>query len=429
MRFAGARQQQHLSTTTASSSFLPLPPLTAVAGGLHIPHSQADLDRLQMERQLEELSMMSSSRASTSIVTRSSSAGPTTFQPHRPLPPAFNQRPTDDFSLSHDDFGSSVEFARANSPTHNLSANASGRRSNASSFNTTAGGGALAPSPVSTNGHHASAITLRTGLVGSGLPTSHTGGKGGGAKTGGFDDERELGKMLRGDGGAAAAPASRAVGTGEGFAFGLSDLGFPSIVDDEPPTPKAHPQGHRPRKLADALGRTASGLSPRPTTGATHHHQARVASPLRNAREGTEESLFTTLARGVEDQLLLARQPMRDVASPAQPETGVRRSTSGGGAGKKKRPTGMAAADTSISGGRRSNHQAARARAVSGGNSHQQASLYLPDVTGLSEAVGETPLRPSRRPTVQEGREPAQRSFPNTRNRAQSLPAIPQLIP
>jgi len=411
MRFAGARQP--LAST--SSSFLPVPPPPPSSTTV-IPHSQADLDRLQMERALEELSMMSSSRASSSFVTRSSSAGPPrpTWQQR---PASLNHRapaPADDSLFSHDDFGSSVEFARANSSRHNLSA-LDGRPTSlnggGSSFNTTGGGGnggfPSAPSPVSTNGHHASAITLRTGLVGSGLPTSLRSGPSPSAtapKTG-FDDERELAKML---GPTAAGASDGRARTGDAFGFsGLPDFGYGGV--SSPPTPKAQQQAPRPRsKLVDALGRTSSaGFSPRAGPAA-----GRGGSPLR-----TEESLFTTLARGVEDQLLLHRQPLREQRSPAQAESGggVRRATSAGGGGKKKRSTGAPTADSSVGNiSRRPSGQAARARAVSGGGggvngSHQQASLYLPDVTGLSEAVGETPLRPTRRPTVQEGRETAQR--------------------
>ena len=373
-----------------------------------------------MERALEELSMMSSSRASSSYLSRAEHSASSGGGHSHHAPSLNHRRPTANeslLSLSHDDFGSSVEFARANSPhgAANLSAAQHGRRSSngGSSFNTTGGGAgglANAPSPVSTNGHHASAITLRTGLVGSGLPTSTSGGRAGGPRqaSAGFDDERELGKML-GGGGARPAPAVDGV-----FTFGLSDLGYG--FDEVPPTPKtaASATSIKARtKLADALGRTTSSFSPRASSH--HHHPARVASPLR-----TEESLFTTLARTAEDQLLVHRreqqynQPLREMRSPAQGEgAGIRRSTSGGGGGgngKKKRPM-TAAADSPVA-NRRPSQQAARARAVSGAGGqqqHQQPSLYLPDVTGLSEAVGETPLRPARRPTVQEGCEPAQR--------------------
>lgn len=371
MRFGSSRHNSLVQQpSSASSSFLPLPP---AANGIRIPHSQADLDRLHMERQLGELSMMSSSRASSSFLSRSSNH------------PDDDGRSQTASHPSQDDFGSSVEFARAPSPGGNLSAqgaagHAAGSSFGQSSFNTTHTAHQHAPSPVSTNGHHASAITLRTGLVGSGLPAFR--GQQGGSK--GFDDDRELGKMLGG-----SNPQQRA------FSFGLSDLGFPSSGKDDAPTPRPT----KSKKLTDALARSFSPA----------RHSARVPSPLaagghpsRGQRSATEESLFTTLARGVEDQL---RPPLQSHPSPSQFDTGghLRRSSSAGNNGTKKKR------DVSAQLGRRASQN--RSRAVSGGGIGQ-TSICLPDVTGLTEAVGETPLRAApRQTTLHEGREEPHRPF------------------
>lgn len=382
MRFGSSRHNSLVQQpSSASSSFLPLPP---AANGIRIPHSQADLDRLHMERQLGELSMMSSSRASSSFLSRSSNH------------PDDDGRSQTASHPSQDDFGSSVEFARAPSPGGNLSAQgaagqAAGSSFGQSSFNTTHTAHQHAPSPVSTNGHHASAITLRTGLVGSGLP-AFRGQQGG---SGGFDDDRELGKMLGG-----SNPQQRA------FSFGLSDLGFPSGGKAEAPIPRPT----KSKKLTDALARSFSPA----------RHSVRVPSPLaagghpsRGQRSATEESLFTTLARGVEDQL---RSPLQSHPSPSQVDAGghLRRSSSAGNNGTKKKR------DVSAQLGRRASQN--RSRAVSGGGIGQ-TSIYLPDVTGLTEAVGEMPLRAApRQTTLHEGREDPHRQFCPQLRRSHSAP-------
>lgn len=347
---------------------------------LPIPHSNEDLDRIRLEQQLGSLSMMSSSHASSSAAARS----------------------------VDDDDGSSVEMGRGYDG-RNLSGAGGGGRDGSTlaggSYSTIGGA-----SPVSTAGHHVSAVTLRAGLVG-GAGGRHGGGGAGEA----FDEDRELGRMLN----------NAAGGAGGGISFGLGEMG---LGDSPTASSKHHHSSNRRVTESDFRGANKGRSSPgRPahsvnnenqppsSSSRQHHHPSHLPSPLRpkladgltrsfspkrpssiaspppnhqrgNSGRAHQESRFETLARGLEDQIRVggggSRMAMGEV------------SLNGVGGEGRRHPSGGARRKGGRGGGANSSFVSSTGLQKDGGG---KMMFSLPqDVTGMSR-VHETPGRAARR--------------------------------
>lgn len=261
------------------------------------------------------------------------------------------------------------------------------------------------PSPGSTAAHHASVVTLRAGLAGlAGLAAGSSGHQ---DATGGFDDDRELGRMLDG-------------GAGAGISFGLHDM-LLGDTPKHPPSSSSHyhqqrravtepdflrsgggenvnnenraPPTPRPSssKLADALA--AGAFSPRrPSVG--------VSSPLRgpssgagaggrprSSREGSQESRFELLARDLEDQLQhqASRTPLGELpmASSSASRPGPNKASA-----KNKAVNGLYHHSLAA----RPGNNTSMLSLAESRDGNGKLRLFLPDVTGLTEMV-QTPAR------------------------------------
>jgi hypothetical protein len=397
--FNGNNTTNHNPSSSASSSLLH--PMSSHVNNdfrqhsIPIPHSNDDLDRLRLEHQLGHLSIMSSSRASSAP------------------------------SMSLDD-GSSVEIGRA-WDGRNLSTQ--GLTSTGISYSTNPGA-----SPVSTTGHHASAVTLRAGLMGQ--PSSRERRARDGSDE--FDEDRDLKGILGGDGtglsfgltdmglGETPMPASKHAGGGRRVTESdfRSSKSKKNASADQSLDPQQHynqqhqaplplPNNLSRTKLADALTRSFSPRRPS-TNSPPPSRNVSAASRSRNARGSTQESHFETLARNIEDQLRAppssqqSRTPLNDSNlnpsnnNPPAPSKSPNTSAKVGSG--KRQPSGNKKKSDDSRSMRRDAHSMSMlggldASAMSLGVSRDtqgRMKLYLPDVTGLSDGV-QTPARKGRK--------------------------------
>ncbi|CED82349.1 cep57 cep57-mt-bd: centrosome microtubule-binding domain protein [Phaffia rhodozyma] len=385
------RQSPSLSNSFPPPSAAAHRHASSSASSLLIPHSHDDLDRIRLEEQLGGISLMSSSRASSSVATSTRTG--TSF--------ATERDEDDDAYEDEDEDGSSIEVGRAAHENGNLSAidhlhHGHGLASFAQpeSFSTVTG----FPSPVSTAGHHASAITLRTGLTGG----QHN-GRGGGHhhhnQQSGFDSDRELAPIIKDD---------------KGLSFGLGDSAGESPLIGTSGLPlsmansNANPIG-RP-KLVDAI---AQDFSPRRPSSRSNgnRYSANTAAAARTGslfptkiQPPLQESKFEMLARGIESNLPrrqsgpIDRQPMSELSFNESREfnsiSSLKRGNSNGQsvARRNANKPGLTKKKSTSRG------QSSFAAGLGDGKS----VLFLPDVTGLTDGLVESPARRGKK-TVKEG--------------------------
>lgn len=323
------------------------------SNSLLIPHSHDDLDRIRLEEQLGGISLLSSSRASDSMVTNTNTG----------------VSYADEDEEEDEEEGSSVEIGRAGE-VENLSA-ASGGMSplGGASFSATT----VFPSPTSTNGHHASAITLRAGLTGAGAR----------AQPGGFDEDRELGQILD--------------HRGESVAGAFSSLKNQPSFKLNNPTPSSRP------KLVDAITRNFSPRRPSSNTpiasANAYHHRTNTNNYTSDVKP--QESRFEMLAKGVAQTATSSehiRKPMSELSFHDSREhrsvTSLRRGNSNGS--QSKRNPNKSASSKRNSGSKTGQQH------PSFGFGDGKSALFLPDVTGLTDGLIDSPVRKGKR-VVQEG--------------------------